>query len=208
MFKCKTIHLRYEMKPEHIEFLKKQSVLTIYAKWEGFLKDALTAYITKINTQKTNINEMHESYLAYHLDTLVDFKKPKTETKTIRKISMLLLQTLTHEPSVNISTRINTGSNANLEVANNNLNKLNLPKLSHSYSVPLNKLLLFRNRMAHGDSTIPITQEDINTFTILIQNMSADLVVSITSGYEQKVYLRSTPIIGVTRTPNSKHTVD
>lgn len=189
MFKCKTIHLRYKMKPEHIVFLQNQAVLTIYAKWEGFLKESLKTYLEEINSKNIKIHNLHEYYLAYQLDKIIEFKKPKTETKTIHKISAQLLNSLNSNCNVKIHTTVHTESNANLKITNNILKKLNLEPINQNHSKELDTLLLFRNRIAHGDYSIPVTQNELNIFTLLIQNISSELIISIISGYDNKVYL-------------------
>ncbi|MDX3775775.1 hypothetical protein QE250_16810, partial [Chromatiaceae bacterium AAb-1] len=45
MAKCKTVHLRYSMIPEHKSFLVRQAVLSIYSEWEGFIKKAISHYL-------------------------------------------------------------------------------------------------------------------------------------------------------------------
>ena len=44
IYQAKTIHMRYSMIEKHKVFLTRQAVLSIYAAWEGFLKECLLLY--------------------------------------------------------------------------------------------------------------------------------------------------------------------
>jgi len=47
----------------------------------------------------------------------------------------------------------------------------------------LNRLLLFSNKMVHGDDGIRVEQSDLNDFNLLVQNFASDMIVSIVDGY-------------------------
>lgn len=187
MYKCKTIHVRYRMKEDHKNFLLKQSVLSIYAEWEGFIKKAIALYLQEINKEKLTYNSLHESYISYQTDQLVKFKSPKTSFSVVTKISKDLYQM--YQGSVVFSTSVITESKANLKVTNSILDKLLLDRLDSKYEGGLNKLLRFRNSIAHGDEGIPVEQSDIDYFTLLIQEVASCVLVCITHGFEEKVYL-------------------
>jgi hypothetical protein len=187
MYKCKTIHIRYSMKKEHREFLLRQSILGIYAEWERFIKKSISLYLQEINREKLSFNSLHENYVSYQTDQLVKFNTPKTNFGTITKISKNLYEM--YQDNVVFSTNVNTESNANLKVTNSILNKLRLKCLDLNYDYPLNKLLRFRNSIAHGDEGIPVIQKDVDQFTLLVQDMATDLLVTIIQGYLNRVYI-------------------
>lgn len=187
MYKCKTVHLRYSMLPEHKNFLLRQSVLGIYAEWEGFIKKTISLYLQEINKRRLSFASLNDYYISYQTDNLADFKSPKTNFGTIAKLSKNLFEM--YQSPVVFSTSVKTESNANLKIANSILDKLCLKCLDHRYEGPLNKLLKFRNSIAHGDEGIPVKQNDIDTFTLLIQDLATDLIISIDEGFENEVYL-------------------
>lgn len=189
MYKCKTIHLRYSMSEDHKLFLMRQSVLGIYAAWEGFIKQAIAIYLQEINKDNLSYADLHESYLSYQTDNVAQFKSPKTSHSTITKLSKSLYQM--YLSKVVFNTAVNTESNANLRVTNNILNKLQLKKIDEVHDRNLNKLIRFRNSIAHGDEGIPIAQSDLDSFTILVQDLASELIVAIVDGYESKVYASS-----------------
>lgn len=187
MYKCKTIHLRYRLTEEHKEFLVRQSVLSIYSAWEGFIKSTLSLYLQELNKLKLTYDKLSENYLAYQTDNLCAFKSPKTSYELVKKISHQVY--IMYKSEVIFNTNIATESNANLKITNGILEKLDLDKLDKSYETDLNRLLLFRNSVAHGDDGIKIEQKDVDCFTMLVQRISADLISSILSGFDKKVYL-------------------
>jgi len=187
MYKCKTVHLRYAMRPEHREFLLRQSVLGIYAEWEGFVKKAVAVYLQEINKECVPFSSLHDFYISYQTDSVAKFKSPKTDFGTIAKLSRSLFEM--YQGPVVFSTGVNTESNLNLKVANTMLRKLCLTGLSSEYEAPLNKLLKYRNSLAHGDEGIPVKQSDVDTFTLLVQNLATDFALSINDGFQNKVYL-------------------
>lgn len=188
MYKCKTIHLRYSMTNDHIDFLRRYSILGIYAEWEGFLKKSITLYLQEINREKLSFSSLNENYISYQTDNFIKFKQPKTDFKKITKISNDLYK-MYQEPVI-FDTSVNTESNANLSIANSILEKLCLEPLDEkSYKIPLDRLLRFRNAIAHGEEGIPVTQKDVDSFTLLVQNLAIDIVSAISKGYQDKVYL-------------------
>lgn len=187
MYKCKTVHLRYSMLPEHKHFLLRQSILGIYSEWEGFIKKAIALYLQEINKEQLSFSNLHDYYISYQTDNVAKFKSPKTNYGTIAKLSRSLFEM--YQQPVVFNTIVNTESNANLKVTNSILDKLCLKSLNPIYESKLNKLLKFRNSIAHGDEGIPVNQSDIDGFTLLVQDLATDLVLSISEGFEGKVYL-------------------
>ncbi|VFN05511.1 MAG: hypothetical protein BECKG1743D_GA0114223_111132 [Candidatus Kentron sp. G] len=122
-----TIHKQYNMTEKHRIFLVRQSVLSIYAAWEGFLKGTLESYLQELNKLALSHDELSEAYLAFQTDNICSFKSIKTNQKVIRKTSVRLLEM--YRKNVYFSTKINTESNANLKVTNNLLNRLSLQEL-------------------------------------------------------------------------------
>nr|VFJ69285.1 MAG: hypothetical protein BECKFW1821C_GA0114237_101835 [Candidatus Kentron sp. FW] len=186
---ARTLHIRYEMMEEHRLFLIRQSILSIYAAWEGFLKESLRLYLGALNQLDICYDELSDEYLAYQTDKICAFKDSRKELRVIQKVSVQLLET--YKGIVNFDTKINTESNANLSITNSLLRKLSLQELSGNYQKGLDKLLFFRNSTAHGEDTIPIEQKDLDTFGLLVQNLSSDLILSILDGFTDRVYLKT-----------------
>ena len=76
-----------------------------------------------------------------------------------------------------------------MKVTNSILYKLKLKAIDNVYDQNLNKLLRVRNSIAHGDQGIPTAQLDLNNFTLLVQDIAAELIASVIDGYKSKVYV-------------------
>nr|VFK50376.1 MAG: hypothetical protein BECKTUN1418E_GA0071001_100261 [Candidatus Kentron sp. TUN]VFK51549.1 MAG: hypothetical protein BECKTUN1418F_GA0071002_100259 [Candidatus Kentron sp. TUN]VFK55972.1 MAG: hypothetical protein BECKTUN1418D_GA0071000_10394 [Candidatus Kentron sp. TUN] len=188
---ARTIPMRYEMMEEHRRFLIHQSVMSIYAAWEGFLKSALQLYLNALNKLGICYDELSDEYLAYQTDSICSFKNSKTNWKVIERISVRLLET--YKGMVSFDTSINTESNANLKVTNGLLRKLSLEELSISkdHENLLDKLLRLRNSIAHGNDIIGVKQKNLDEFRLLVQNLAADFILSILDGFVNRVYLKT-----------------
>ena len=93
-----------------------------------------------------------------------------------------------YQKKVVFSTKIDTQSNANLEVTNSLLEKLRLTPLDDKFKEELNQLLRRRNIIAHGGE-VTIKQTDIGKFVALVQDMAFDLKDHLINGFKDKVYL-------------------
>lgn len=126
--------------------------------------------------------------MGYQVDKICQFKANITSNDTIVKKSEQLFSLFSLP--VFFDTKINTESNANLKVVNSLLKKFGLNEIDKKYETPLNKLLLFRNSLAHGDDGIEVSEKDCSEFTLLIENLAVELINSITKGFCEKVYLK------------------
>lgn len=189
MYMCKTIYVRYNMNSKHSKFLRQQAVLSIYAAWEGFVKNSISLYLQAINKERVKCRDLHENYISYQADQIIAFHQAKTKFPTIKKITRELYEVFQKEARFN--TQVNTKSNANLGITNSILEKLALPKLPKKFERKLNKLLLFRNSVAHGsDDGIVVSQDDVNDFSILVQELSSEIIERLIDGFCKKIYLR------------------
>jgi hypothetical protein len=167
----------------------RQAVISIYAAWEGLLKECLLLYLQELNTLKLEYNNISDTYLAFQTDSVCKFKNNMTNYGTVKKLSKYLFDMYKHE--VIFDTKINVESNANLKITNILLSKLSFSVLEPKYERDLNRLLLFRNSVAHGDSdNIRIEQKDLDKFSATVQDIASDLIISILEGYDKQVYIK------------------
>ena len=177
----------YKIKESDKESLLKLFVPDIYAKWEGFVKKSLSLYLKEINKERLSYKQLDNNYLAYQTDQLVKFKSPKTDFNVVKKTVEKIYST--YQQNVDISTRIDTQSNINLEVINSLLKKLSLKPLDDTFDEKLDQLLLRRNIIAHGGEPV-IEQKEINEFVNLIPDMAFQLKDNLVNGFRDKVYLK------------------
>lgn len=185
----KTIPFRYHMLENHILQLKRYMVPAIYSIWEGFLCNTILAYIQEINRACIMPEDMKTNVLTYMMDvddrfrlTLARIHRENRE-KFVRDFRLFLSQ------PVLINPKVITESNVNLKVTNNLLNSFGLEPLpKEEYDGQLNKLLKFRNAIAHGDNAIKVTDNEINDFTKLIKDLMTDIVIRVEDGIRKQSY--------------------
>ena len=88
-----------------------------------------------------------------------------------------------------IVTKLPTKSNINSEVLSDLLNKYNLGNIDNKESKKLDKLLRFRNAVAHGDNSIPVKEDNIDEFTQLIQDLMFEVFSKIDNAVTNQTYL-------------------
>lgn len=186
----KTIPFRYNMTQENKELLIRYSVPSIYALWEGFVVSAFQEYRREINLLKINLNEINIKILTHsfscHETLMLNQPRinPESQLSFINKILVLF------DNKFEIAGSIPTESNVKFKVINKILLGHNLSELEFKYEKGLNKLLKFRNSIAHGDNSIPVSSKDIAEFSNLITELMSEVFIKIVDGYKNKTFLR------------------
>ena len=86
-------------------------------------------------------------------------------------------------------SKLPTKSNVNSEVLGDLLKRFNLGNIDPRLGKSLDKLLIFRNTIAHGDNSIPVIEENIDEFTQLIQKLMVIVFDKIDYAVTHKTYL-------------------
>ncbi|MCP4696577.1 MAG: hypothetical protein GY862_06980 [Gammaproteobacteria bacterium] len=90
-----------------------------------------------------------------------------------------------------VSSKFPTKSNVNLKVINNVLHRYSLKLLPGSpYKAQLNKLLKFRNNIAHGDNSIPVDRKNVIGFSLAINDLMVEIFLRIEEGYAKNTFRR------------------
>ncbi len=90
-----------------------------------------------------------------------------------------------------IDGKIPTKSNINSEVLTDILERFNLGVIEKKNKSKLDKLLKFRNTIAHGDNSIPVKEENIDEFIRLIQDLMVVVFDKIDDAVINKTYKKS-----------------
>ena len=88
-------------------------------------------------------------------------------------IDSLLTDIVTIKPSVP------TESNVNFKVLNKILERFCIDKVPDHYDSKLNKLLLFRNKVAHGDNSISVNMTHVTEFISTVENLMLDVAINV-----------------------------
>ena len=184
----KTIPIRYKLLSHHTEMIIKYTIPSIYALWEGFVKNSFKCYITKINSLNLSINNVHMNLVVHGMTSVPklrlenarnSFKIKKEFTETYLSIISQPFQ---------ITDVIPTRSNVNFETINEILLIFNLDELPKSFDKPLEKLVNFRNSIAHGEISIPIKLTDVELFTKLLNDLMIEIFLRIEKGLTLETY--------------------
>lgn len=182
----KTIPLRYEMKIEHQNILIFYSVLSIYAIWEGYINKTFELLNNFLNQLNLNYANVHFNIITHSVDNKCNLnnarKDFKAKIKLVDEINKIL-----DTPFI-INAGIPTKSNVNWKVTNKILERYNIHPLDNKYENILNKLLFFRNKIAHGENSIQVKREHVDEFSILVQDVMSDVMLNIKDYIENKKY--------------------
>ncbi|MBO7577543.1 MAG: hypothetical protein J6T43_00950 [Prevotella sp.] len=185
----KTIPHRYKMVTHHKSLLKTYLVPAIYAIWEGFVSNTMMAYIMEINKERIAAKSIRMDVLLYitEMDEKLNLSVPRTNRNQQEKFIRNIYTTFTNP--IIITPKIQTKSNVNLGVINHLLTSFGLDALPNSYEGSLNKLLNFRNKIAHGEKAITVKDNHITEFTQLINDLMVEIAIRIEDGLINKTYL-------------------
>lgn len=185
----KTIPVRYRLTNNHSELLIKYAIPSIYALWEGFVRKSFELYIDYLNSLELNPSEVHINLITHAFSTedklalensRISFKKKKEFIEFFQKKATEKLI---------IPKKIPTKSNVDFEVINNILERFNLARLpKEPYEKKLKKLLTFRNSIAHGEISIPIKSDNLNEFSMLINDLMVEIFERIEDGKLKHTY--------------------
>jgi hypothetical protein len=189
----KTIPLRYNLLPKHKELLIKYAVPSIYALWEGFVKNTFELYAKEINNLSISSNDVHINILTHFVSSQGDLRLENARTDFIKQKKFIEC----YHSKINQPLYINTGynitkSNVNFDVINDILMRFNLSQFpKNDFNDRLNKLLNFRNKIAHGEKSISVTIEDIEFFSKLVNDLMVETLLRIENGYNSRSFCRS-----------------
>ncbi len=196
--------------------LMKHSIPALYSLWEGFVKDAFSHYIDEINALKITLDEITPALLTHAFDTHYICNQnylseiPKDFQKSIGRI-IKFFDDFKQDIDGNIVVipkSLPTESNINYEVINKILIRFNLEVLPKNTFIDrskdinlegcLNKLLNYRNKVAHGDYRNPVEQKDVeelgaivDEFSQLVIVLMGELLITIDKGYSNRTYIKN-----------------
>lgn len=167
-------------------------VPAIYALWEGFVKNSLQLYAKAINKSNVPITKLHTNLLTHAITSNDKLKldNPRKQFDTQKEFTLFLFEYIDQQFPIN--NTLPTKSNINSEIILDLLDRFNLGNISTQKQRQLDKLLKFRNTIAHGDNSIPVKEEHIDEFSQLIQDLMIDIFDKIDYAITNKTYLLPT----------------
>jgi len=185
----KTLSIKRTINNNERKLIRKFAIPNIYSIWEGYVKSAIRIYINIINSYNLKHTEIHSNILTHS----IDIKYPQITTGVKNEfeskydfINKFILDL--YNPIV-IETKLPTESNINWKVLNQLLLRFNLELFPDiPYKKMLNDLLFIRNSVAHGDNSIPITQELIDTHIENVTKLMDEIASKILNGCAMSTY--------------------
>lgn len=180
-------HLTPVQRETYIRYI----VPAIYAIWEGFVKKSIGLYSKEIYNSNVSLVSLHENLLthAITMDDKLALDRARTNFKTQKEFSLYISDFLNKE--FPIDGKIPTKSNINSEVLSDILERFNLGVIEKKLKSKLDKLLKFRNTIAHGDNSIPVKEENIDEFISLVQDLMVVIFDKIDYAVINKTYKKS-----------------
>lgn len=184
----KVILHKVKLTPDQRITYMRYIVPAIYALWEGYIKKSLELYSKVINASGIPITQLHENLLTHAIASNDNFALDKVRTRfeTQKNFSIHICEYIGGTFPIN---KLPTKSNVNGDVLNDLLNRFNLGVIEKKICRELDKLLLFRNTIAHGDNSIPVKEEHIYEFSSLIQKLMVLIFEKIDKAVTDKTYL-------------------
>ncbi|AXT56438.1 hypothetical protein D1815_11945 [Aquimarina sp. AD1] len=185
----KTIPLRYNLLDQHKKTLTLYSVPSLYALWEGFIKNCCQLLTTYLNNLKIESSLAHINVLTHAIEN--EYHLGNERKHFDKKIKLVESTLKTYNSILVIQQGIPTESNINYKVTNKILERFNINFLNKKYERPLDRLLLFRNKIAHGENSIKVNKKDIEEFSLLIENLMYEILLLIEEYLKSKSYQKN-----------------
>lgn len=187
----KTNHLSVNISPKRCEIIRKYAAVSIYALLEGFVVNALRLYIDEINRNHVCRNSLDIRIVNEYLQNCFDIHTQRVKSKA----QIALVRKLEDYYSADhhfLSKKVNTEANVNVKVINKLLSCYNLEIINNQkITNGLNKLLQYRNSIAHGETSINIDNDVICEFADIVTETMDLIYDSIMQGVEKKSYIRN-----------------
>lgn len=189
----RTMPFRYKLSVFDQQILIKYLVTAIYALWEGYVKKIFQEFIKEINKRSLSYEKIDSKYIEH---TLNCNEKTNLEVSRVhshaRQNFINEFLNMFNQPAFPISTKIPTESNVDFKVLNKILNQFNLAPLDKCYKVNLEKLLWYRNSIAHGDNALHVAPSDNMLFANLVKDLMVEVFCIVNDGLSKNVFLKRT----------------
>lgn len=185
----KSMPFKYNFNENHKKVHTKYAVPAVYAIWEGFVKSSFILYLNHLSKLNINRTEISLNLLTHYIDSFCKLHNPRqnfdSKKRIVQDLDILFVDTITLVPEVP------TESNVNFKVLTNLLNRFCIDTIDNKYEKGLDRLLFFRNKIAHGENALKVEIMDINNFIKLVEDLMLDIVINIQSCERKKTYLKS-----------------
>ncbi len=135
------------------QIMLRVAICFLYAHWEGFIKQAATAYLSFVATRGRRLRDLTPNFVALGLRGLITSAGASNSPILHTELVSSLISGLGENANLHWSSAVNAGSNLNSKVLSEILCLLGLDSTEYLSSGPLidQRLLRNRNSIAHGE---------------------------------------------------------
>ena len=163
----------------------------IYAYLEGFIKRSLKMYLELVNEKNLTYNEISPKLLVYKIEKQYNCFLDRFE-KIEKKVNLInnFLKDI-QEAEVKLFFNESKVQNINCDRLNKILDEFDFENIKDKkINNGLNKLLQYRNGIAHGENSYKVSETLIVEFIDTIINTMDIISDIIVKGYNEKKYLK------------------
>ena len=192
----KKIYLKLKTKEEK-KFFLQSSIPTIYAIWEGFVKNILKSLLKFLDTKNILSKDISKELLVWSLNEKIKALKDSENFQKKIKNSQILLNQLNNEvkfSKIKINTKSNLNNRVLLELCSN-FGILNIEDFfSQNELDELHRLVEIRTTIAHGGQNAIIIEsiDDIQKYIVLVTKLMDNWIYLIDDFLKKKKYLLKT----------------
>lgn len=171
----KVIPAKYNLSEPHQKALLMCSIPSLYALWEGFIKNSFESLVNHLNSLSLDHTTIHINILTHNIENGFQLGNKRANFKSKKKMVVGLQNEFSS--SFAVKKGIPTESNLNFDATNKILERFNISPLSNIYRSQLSKLLMFRNKISHGENSIRVSIKIFNEFASLIQILMHEIIL-------------------------------
>ena len=189
--RIKLLPHRYEFIEEEKDIYYKSMVPMIYAYLEGFVKNAIRIYMKFVNQLDLTFNDISIRLLVHKIEKKYNcFKENIKSIQNNEKLVEQLLQDINNnDKTINFNDK--AIQNINSDRLNKLLRELNFKEIEdRKIKDGLNKLLQYRNGIAHGENSYRVDENLLMEFIDTIIKTMDYVSDIICTGYDSKYYLK------------------
>jgi len=150
--------------------LLRSGTCILYAHWEGFVKSAATKYLYFVSRQGLNYCDLSANFVALSVRSRLRIADATNRITVHTQVTEFLLSDLRIAADLPWDDAVDAKSNLNWEVLQEVLCMLGLEVANYSTKKAVidDKLLFYRNRIAHGERVgLEVSDYDIMQATVL-----------------------------------------
>lgn len=190
--KLKLIPHRHSLSKEESVIYFKSIVPMLYAYLEGFIKKSFKIYIEFVNEKNLGYNEISNKLLVHKFEKKYNCFTEKIENidKKVNLINNIIKDI--NYMDIKIFFNDKKIQNINCDRLNKLFNEMNFKSINNKkINDGLNKLLQYRNGIAHGENSYKVTEELVMEFIDIIVSTMDEVSDIIVEGYNQENYLKN-----------------